>query len=78
MRNIIEVIDKMIEHIPVDQREFVVPDLEKIKVSVRYKAPEAIFECWNRCAAILKYHFGKPDTDWKKEIAAIFSGQLKK
>lgn len=74
MRNLITVIDAMLEHIPRSE-ESTRTSLEDIKSSVAFAAPEAMKMWWNETANILVEEVGEPDCQWKETIARIFSGQ---
>ena len=70
MRNLIEVIDKIIEVAPELE-----PHFRSLKSSVCYSSPEVMIFRWDEAAYILNTYALKHER--KYEIAAIFSGQEK-
>lgn len=91
MRNFIEVINKIIELIPLDDiptslepdktlqnRRDLVSHLKQIRYSAGYKAPEAQAYLWHEAAYVLNALLPPPTSDapaWVREIAAVFAGR---
>jgi len=70
-RNCCEIIEKMIEKIPGDKREFV-KDLEWNKEDAAYKAPEENIQ-WERTMFTLYKHMPNPELEWEFEVLHIFT-----
>ena len=73
MRNIVAVINKMLKEIPVTEAGFR-GELESIKTSAMYAAPETMGVMWRRAAESINYNMPYPPaTDWQKKVGAIFA-----
>lgn len=73
MRNLSDVVDKMLEVIP-SEKESLRDQLKATKQSSLFAAPEIQSSFWNNCAGILNREIGDPVEDWQKKVASIFSG----
>jgi hypothetical protein len=84
MRDIIEVIDRIIAEIPPDEalRDQYEVDLMKrfkgqleiVKQRSKYRAPEQQGIDWSNLAGVLAHYLPRPV--WKQSIADIFEGKL--
>lgn len=74
MRNIIKVIQRIIDYIPDDfkDKEELTKELNNRGESASYTAPEAMFLRWQEVSYILGTYLGEIDTPWKQKIADIF------
>jgi hypothetical protein len=70
MRNILEVMDKVLNCVP-DTEPAIKECFIQLRSDFSYKAPEQMHECWARLCFVLEERLGKPDNDWKKQIQAI-------
>lgn len=75
MRDILDVIDKMIKQVP-DDNDSLKSKLDKIRVRASYHAPEDRLRDWN-CLSfelnnMLPY---PPETEWQKKIFRIMKGR---
>lgn len=70
-RNCCEVIEKMIETLPLGKRDFR-EDLEWNYEDAFYKAPEENIQ-WRRTQETLIKHIPNPTQDWEFEILSIFT-----
>jgi len=77
VRDIVEVIDKMVREIPADWElaRFTVGRLRSVANSAKYTAPEDMQRLWNEVAGILEVNLGDTDEEWKWRIASIFAGR---
>ena len=77
MRDIGEVIEKMVREIPDkwDNRRFVTGRLRSVANSAKYTAPELMPQRWSEVAGILETYVGDPTEEWKLMIASIFAGR---
>lgn len=73
MRNLVEVIDNIIEEIPFTEGQLI-DRLQDHKSSVSFAAPELITFWWNEVADTLWQEIGEPTLDWQVKVAKIFSG----
>lgn len=73
MRNLVEVIDNIIEEIPFTEGQLL-DRLQDQKNSICYAAPEMIGFWWNQVADTLWDEIGEPTLDWQIKVAKIFSG----
>ena len=73
MRDLVEVIDQLLVHIPTDQEDLI-KDLEYQKDSALYTAPEAMRFRWGKVAEILYEHMGEPPFEgfWKQAVLDIW------
>ena len=77
MRNVSEVVEKIIREIPDkwENRRYIVGRLRSVSNSSKYTAPEDMQRYWNEVAGILETNLGDPDEEWKRRIASIFAGR---
>lgn len=74
MRDITEVIDKMLEKIPSEEAELRA-SLESVKYKAAYTAPEMARRHWADGAEILMRRFGEVlDLPWQEEVCDIWQG----
>lgn len=73
MRNLSDVVDKMLEVIPVEN-ESLINQIKAARQSSLFAAPEMQSVFWNECASALISEIGEPVVEWQKQVAAIFSG----
>jgi len=76
MRSLKNIITLMLYEIPLEE-EILRYELEEIKSSLLFTAPEMMTFRWNQCAAILNENIQRTDMDWEKEIQRIFAGKPK-
>lgn len=79
MRNIVDVADKIINVID-EKCDFseekivsIIEQIEKVKNSSRYRAPELAYMDWNNLASILSQNFAPSNSRWETEIMIIFN-----
>jgi hypothetical protein len=73
MRNLYEVIEKMIEIIP-EENNSLISQLKDIQASVSFAAPELRSFWWNECANTLNSNIVDITEDWQIKLGSIFSG----
>lgn len=79
MRNFQNIADEIIEVIEKDcdfdeeRISNIIEQIEKIKKSNRYKAPELQYMSWNELASVLGNNFNPKCSKWEKEIQLIFN-----
>lgn len=66
-----EIISKIIEKIPEDQKEFL-KDLKWNYEDAGYKAPEESIQ-WQRTMETLQKHITQPSESWQWEVLSIFT-----
>lgn len=73
MRNLTEVIDQMVTHLPKTEDELRLDLLDR-KCSCMYTAPEAWYVRWEEVADILHHRFGEkePTEGWEKKVVDIW------
>ena len=71
MRNLTDVINKMLEVIPIDHG--IAPILRDNKSSAAFAAPEMMGHWWSEVADNLQEYLGEPDVEWKRRVQAIFA-----
>lgn len=78
-RNFQEIADKIIKVIN-EQCDFneekvvnIIEQIEKIKYSNKYKAPELQYMSWNELAEVLSKNFVPSNSKWETEIMVIFN-----
>ncbi len=74
MRNLIKVIESMLLAIP-SSEEALIADLENVKSSTEYSAPELMGLRWETAADILEDSFPEKIedfNDWQKKVANIW------
>lgn len=74
MRDIHAVIDRIVEVSPEPERTELRLQLNPVKDTAMYCAPECMPQVWGRMCRILQEELGVPDTDWKKAIERIVQG----
>lgn len=79
LRNLEEVANKIIEVIE-EKCDFnegriidIIEQIEKVKNSSRYRAPELVYVDWNYLADILSKNFVPSNSKWETEIMIIFN-----
>lgn len=75
-RDIIAVIDRIMAVAPLSNSVCLLrllPALRGLRESAGYTPPEGMVVRWGELAHLLVQHLGQPDTDWKRQIAAIMS-----
>lgn len=77
-RNLIEIADKIIDVIQnsdlVKHRaNEIIQQIEKVKKSYRYTAPEITYMCWEELSKILSFYFVPSNSKWETEIMIIFN-----
>lgn len=79
MRNLVHILREIKKQIPedLDRREEMLGILQSIATSTVYTAPEAMSHRWKQASEVLCTYLGEPDTDWKRNIQGIFSGDIK-
>lgn len=78
MRDIIETINKMIDVLPDSKEESeLVKDLNSLKTSCVYSAPEMITYRWGQLASTVNEWMPKLEhlNDWQKKFVSIFIGK---
>lgn len=73
MRNICDVIDEMVLFIPENENSLV-RQLEKLRYSASFSAPEMQSFWWNEVASVLENYIPDIDEEWKIQIGIIFNG----
>lgn len=71
MRDLPEVIGRVLIHIPSEGFEDLRSQLTALKNSAEYTDRSAMPHQWARVAAALGRALGEPDEQWKRQIAAI-------
>ncbi len=78
MRNLHDVIDEMIPHIPKEE-ESLIGELQSAKESSLVAAPELVYIHWQRVADTFAGRFGTPpDSGWGLEVMKIWMDEGKK
>lgn len=77
-RNLIEIADKIIDVIQnsdlVKHRaNEIIQQIEKVKKSYKYTAPEITYMCWEELSKILSFYFVPSNSKWETEIMIIFN-----
>lgn len=79
MRNFQDIADKIIKIID-EECDFneerttnIIEEIEKIKHSNRYKAPELQYISWNELAYVLSKNFVPSNSKWETKIMIIFN-----
>jgi len=79
MRDLIKVINELIAQIPTGEHQYLVESLNSVQRKCAYTAPEMIVEHWWVVAEYLNCILGEEiDTEWKQNIADIFSDKKNK
>jgi hypothetical protein len=76
MRNLLEVIDRILEVVP-DKRSWksLRDQLKDVKASASLSSPELMGEWWSECAEVLNCSIPQARTDWQQKIVRICGGQ---
>lgn len=76
-RDISEVIDRIVAAVPAGDIEVarLIAQLSDLQQACIYTPPEGMVIRWLELANLLSRELGQPDTDWKRQIAAILRGQ---
>ena len=78
-RNLIEIADKIIDvikshsNLTVERADEITNQIEKVKKSYRYTAPEITYMCWEELSKILSFYFVPSNSKWETEIMIIFN-----
>lgn len=75
MRNIVEVVNKMLMHIPETEiNQYLISDLERIASSAIYAAPESQRFWWEELSNVVNTSMPTPDklNIWQKHMIDIF------
>lgn len=77
-RNLIEIADKIIDVIQNSdllkhRANEIIQQIEKVKKSYRYTAPEITYMCWEELSKILSAYFVPSNSKWETEIMIIFN-----
>jgi hypothetical protein len=73
-RELKDVIDRMLEHVP-EEEWVLVDELRRIRTESEYVAPEAKADVWQRTHRVLATAIGEPTKSWEIEVTEIFSGR---
>lgn len=77
MRYLPTVIDAMVKEIPSSGNEDLIRELNSVKGSAMYAAPENIRMWWVRAAEALEDGVGDPSgADWKMKVSKIFADEI--
>lgn len=81
MRNILDVIDQIINVLPSNTQATIDPDdmrtrLIWLKEDFAFKAPEQLWECWVRLAEYLQESLGEPQNCWQACVSRIMRGAM--
>lgn len=75
-RSLGETIDAVLAVIPDEPSNTLVRvELQKLRQSSRYTAPEVMGALWRKGARLLEDELGEPNTEWKQRVAEIWGGQ---
>lgn len=78
-RNLIEIADKIIyviknhSNLKVDRADEIINQIEKVKKSYIYTAPEITYMCWEELSKVLSVYFIPSNSKWETEIMVIFN-----
>ncbi len=77
MRNLTELMDKMLAEIPDNfiGKVHIKYEFDEIKESISFTAPEAMVNRWYQVSNLLEISLGGVDSDWKIKIQKIFNDQ---
>lgn len=78
MRPLSLVIDATAKLVPYDfpGREDMVEDLEKVKDSVKYTAPEAMYIRWDEYVQVLMFYIPEPKSEWQRDIQSLVADRI--
>lgn len=73
MRNVVEIVKKMLEHIPAEE-EIGIRELNKVIESAPYTAPECVMQLWVMLAEKINFVISQPPVckDWEIKVLALF------
>lgn len=54
----------------------IVSDIEKVKNSSRYRAPELQFISWRELAEVLSKYFDPSNSEWEEKIRKLFANEI--
>lgn len=75
MRNLPDVINNIIEVIP-DSEDQLITELNELKESTMFTAPEAIGRKWEILMLVINYHLQyPPEKDWERKVGNIFANK---
>lgn len=78
-RNLIKIADEIIDvinsrsNLKSEKVDMIINEIEKIKKSYRYSAPELVYLRWEELANILSRYFVPSNSKWETEIMIIFN-----
>lgn len=78
-RNLIEIADKIIDVIKshsdlkADRADEIINQINKVKRSYTYTAPEITYMCWEQLSKVLSIYFVPSNSKWETEIMIIFN-----
>lgn len=73
-RDIAVVIDQVLAVVPLEF-EHLIDELNSVKTSVAFAAPEQTTYWWRHLAVVLNNNIGQPKLNYEKQIARIFRGE---
>lgn len=75
-RSVIDIICNLLEVIPKDELKLIT-EIENYKNTLWNKSPEALKHsyCWVPLTTIMENNISFIDTDWKKQLIAIFNNE---
>lgn len=73
MRNIVEIINKIIGHIPTDNNEVLIQRLITVADDSVYRSPELKYMTWADLSEVLNYYIGEPKEEWHFEVFSILT-----
>lgn len=81
IRPLDKIIDVILNLVPdtLPNKQYLKIELNKIKESYQYTAPEAIPSQWNKTAQVLYTYLGSPDyheDTWRREVRGIFNNEI--
>lgn len=74
-----KIIDIILNLVPdnFEGKQYLKLDLDSVKESYKYAAPETYKLPWLRTSQALQVHIGNPDgVTWKREVQGIFAGEI--
>ena len=74
MRNLVEVLDRIIAIIPPEEAAAIAA-IRAVQTSARCTAPEVAVDRWLQAAFVIATHLGEPDTPWKQQVCRVFRGE---
>lgn len=73
MRNIVEIINNIIEHIPTENNELLIMHLISVADDSVYRAPELKYMSWVDLSQELNEYIGEPKEEWHFEVFSILT-----